>query len=240
VERAPIPVSGSRRETWLVMAVSIGLIVLVSATLFLVADTGTAAAVLTGASVLVAVVALVVAYAATVTARSAALAGTSEATLARLDATAPVVTLRLCDVLVYREDDGGVRLEATMEFANHGTTPAVVRVGQPSLGHVRDRGRQPLPPAATLPVRLTHRATADEVRAGLAGCGEHRYGWSGAVPATVESVLGTVADELRLTFRLHPFLRTARGTWTWSDAIAEHDGYARLLHRDYRAEAVSG
>jgi hypothetical protein len=40
VERAP---TGSRRETRLVLAVSIGLIVLVPATLFLVADTGTAA-----------------------------------------------------------------------------------------------------------------------------------------------------------------------------------------------------
>jgi hypothetical protein len=238
VEPAP---TGSRWGRRLVPAVSIGLVVLVPATLFLVADTGAAAAVLAGAAVLVAVVAVLLAHAGTVAARSAADASVREATLARIDATAPAVSLRLCDVTGYREDDGDVRLEAALEFTSHASVPAVVHVGPPSLGHVRDRGRQPLPPAATLPVRLTHRISAAEIAAALEQCTEHRYGWSVTVPATVENLSGTVVADVRLTFRFLPFLRTARGTWTWTDATAEHDGgYARLHHREYRTEAVAG
>jgi hypothetical protein len=224
-----------------VAAASVGLIVLVPATFFLVADTGTAAALLTGVAVLVAVVALLVAYQGTRAVRSAALVTAGEATLARLDATAPAVSLRLCDATACREDGGDVRLEATLEVANHASVPAVVHVGPPSVGHVRERGRQPVPPGASLPVRLTHRIPAAEVEAALRTCADHRYGWSLAVPASVENLAGTVVDDVRLTFRVLPFLRTARGTWAWTDAAAEHDGgYARLQRREYRTEAVAG
>ena len=236
VERVP---AGSRWDRLLVAAVSIAVIVLVAAAFFLVAGTGTAAVVLTGAAVLVAVLALVVAYGATTAARSAVAATAGETVLARLDATAPAVSLRLCAVVACREN-GDVRLEAALEFANHATVPAVVSVGAPSLGHVRERGRQPLPPGATLPVRLTHRVSAAEVEAALSTSPDHRFGWSVTVPATVENLAGTVVDDVRLSFRMVPFLRSPRGTWTWTDAAAEHDGgYARLLRRDYRPAAVS-
>jgi hypothetical protein len=213
----------------------------VSATVFLVADTGSPAAVLTGVSVLVSLVALGIAYAGSVAARTAAVASAGEARLARLDATAAAVSLRLCGVVGTREDGGDVRLEAAMEFANHATVPAVVHVGAPSLGHVRERGPLPLPPGATVPVRLTHRVPAAELDAALRTSTDHRYGWSVTVPATVENLAGTVVDDVRLTFRFLPFLRTARGTWTWTEATAEHDGgYARLHRREYRTDAVSG
>jgi hypothetical protein len=239
VEPAP---AGSRREAWLVLAVSVLLVALVvSATVFLVADTGSPAAVLTGVSVLVSLVALGVAYAGSVAARTAAVASAAEARLARLDATAAAVSLRLCGVVGTREDGGDVRFEAALEFANHATVPAVVHVGAPSLGHVRERGPLSLPPGATVPVRLTHRVPAAELDAALRTWTDHRYGWSVTVPATVENLAGTVVDDVRLTFRFLPFLRTARGAWTWTEATAEHDGgYARLHRREYRTDPVSG
>jgi hypothetical protein len=90
-------------------------------------------------------------------------------------------------------------------------------------------------------VRLTHRVPAAELDAALRTSTDHRYGWSVTVPATVENLAGTVVDDVRLTFRFLPFLRTARGTWTWTEATAEHDGgYARLHRREYRTDAVSG
>ncbi|MGY1856701.1 hypothetical protein [Modestobacter sp. SYSU DS0290] len=229
--------AGSPREQWALA----GLVVLlvVAAPLAALRGDGVLTALVTAAP---AGLGLLVAYAAVLTADRARHddGGTARAAL---DATAPVVSVRVADVLASR-GGGDVRFEVLLEVENHGSTPVVVEPGRASRGRFREArplalaprrgGAHPGPHVRCLTLQLV--VPAPEVAAGLAACTGRRFGWTGVTVVLLVHNLGrTVTDELRLAFDLEPFTRGSDGGWVWTDApLTDDGGWGWLAGRSYR------
>jgi hypothetical protein len=235
VGRGKEVVEGSPREQWLFVLMCAGLMFAGGVAFFLADDS-----LLRALAVLPAVVTLFLAYSNVMTARDNGATAREQALHARTGSGAPVVAMRIADVVPAGEaDDAGYDVE--FEFENFGSAPAVVAPGRPSLGHFREQGLVPLPPrgdgavAVTCRLRLVVRIPAAQVEAERAGCREHRFGWPVTAPVTVHNLTRTVSDQLELSFRLEPFTRAPGGSWVRSPTAVEKDpGYGQLVRRLYR------